>query len=383
MPANRMEQIPFSGIRDIFEECGKLEQQGTDVVHLEIGRPDFDTPQPIKEAGIDAINDGHVHYTSNYGIKPLREAISTKFADENGINYNSDGEIIVTAGASEAVFVTILALADAGDEVLLPDPCWTYPPSVRAAGSTPVSYTLDPDTGFQPDLDSIRNSVTDATSLLIVNSPHNPTGGVLDRAHAEAIAEIAIENDLTVLSDEIYEKILYSGEHHSLAALDGMRERTVTINGCSKAYSMTGWRLGYLGAPASLIDPIIRLRQYTTSCAPSISQHAAVRAIGSGLHAPMRDAFAERRELIIDRVDAIPGMTMPEPAGAFYAFPTIPDGFEDDQSFVWSLLREAGVAFVPGQVFGDTGRGRVRIAYANSTERLNEAFDRLEHWIDT
>lgn len=383
MPANRMEQIPFSGIRDIFEECGKLERQGTDVVHLEIGRPDFDTPQPIKEAGIDAINDGHVHYTSNYGIKPLREAISTKFADENGINYNSDEEIIVTAGASEAVFVTILALADAGDEVLLPDPCWTYPPSVRAAGSTPVSYTLDPDTGFQPDLDSIRNAVTDATSLLIVNSPHNPTGGVLDRAHAEAIAEIAIENDLTVLSDEIYEKILYSGEHHSLAALDGMRERTVTINGCSKAYSMTGWRLGYLGAPASLIDPIIRLRQYTTSCAPSISQHAAVRAIGSGLHVPMRDAFAERRELIIDRVDAIPGMTMPEPAGAFYAFPTIPDGFEDDQSFVWSLLREAGVAFVPGRVFGDTGRGRVRIAYANSTERLNEAFDRLEHWIDT
>lgn len=383
MPADRMEHIPFSGIRDIFEECGRLEQQGTDVVHLEIGRPDFDTPQPIKEAGIDSIEAGHVHYTSNYGIEPLRDELSTKFSAENDLDYDPDGEIIVTAGASEAVFVSILALADPGDEVLLPDPCWTYPPSVRAAGSTPVHYILDPENGFQPDLDSIRDSVTDATSLLVVNSPHNPTGSVLDREHAEGIAEIAIENDLTVIADEIYEKILYSGEHHSLGALDGMHERTVTINGCSKSYSMTGWRIGYLGAPASLIDPIIRLRQYTTACAPSISQHAAVRAIGSGLHEPMVDAFDERQDLVVDRVDDIPGMTMPEPNGAFYAFPTIPQGFEDDQSFSWSLLRQSGVAFVPGRVFGDAGRGRVRIAYSNSIDRLNEAFDRLERWIES
>lgn len=383
MPADRMERIPFSGIREIFEVCTRLEANGTDVVHLEIGRPDFDTPKPIKEAGVDAIDAGYVHYTSNYGIEPLRQALADKLADENGLEYDPDGEIIVTAGASEAVFVTIVSLVDDGDEVLIPDPCWTYPPSIHAAGATPIGYDLDPDSGFQPDLDSLRESITDSTKLLIVNSPHNPTGGVLDRNHAEGIAAIATEHDLTVVSDEIYEKILYEGTHHSLAALDGMHERTVTINGFSKAYSMTGWRLGYLAAPPALIDPIIRLRQYTTACAPSITQHAGVRAVGSGLHKPMVESFSERRDLVVDRLAEISGMTMPEPGGAFYAFPTIPDVADDDESFAWSLLREAGVAVVPGRVFGDVGRGRVRIAYSNSTERLNEAFDRIEAWTDS
>lgn len=375
-----MTEIPFSGIRVIFEECGRLEAGGTDVIHLEIGRPDFDTPQPIKDAAVDAITAGHVHYTSNYGIEPLRRALSEKLAAENGVKYDPDGELVVTAGASEAVFVTIVALVDEGDEVLIPDPCWTYPPSIRAAGATPVGYELDPATGFQPDLDSLRDAVTDATELLVVNSPHNPTGGALDREHAEGIADIATENDLTVLSDEIYEKILYEGNHHSLASLDGMYERTVTVNGFSKAYSMTGWRLGYLAAPPELIDPIIRLRQYTTACAPSISQHAGLPAVGSDLHEPMVEAFADRRDLVIDRVDDVPGMSMPEPAGAFYAFPTVPD--EDDEAFAWSLLRDAGVAVVPGRVFGAAGHGHVRIAYSNSIERLNEAFDLMERWID-
>ena len=380
MPADRMAQIPFSGIRQIFEECGRLEAEGTDVVHLEIGRPDFDTPQPIKDAAVDAIEAGHVHYTSNYGIEPLRRALAEKLATENGVEYDSDGELIVTAGASEAVFVTVLALVGEGDEVLVPNPCWTYPPSIRAAGATPVGYELDPDTGFQPDLDSLRDAVSDATELLVVNSPHNPTGGALDREHAEGIADIATDNDLTVLSDEIYEKILYEGSHQSLAALDGMYERTVTVNGFSKAYSMTGWRLGYLAAPPELIDPILRLRQYTTACAPSISQHAGLRAVGTDLHEPMVDAFAERRDLVVDRVERIPGMNLPAPAGAFYAFPTVPDS--DDEGFAWSLLREAGVAVVPGRVFGDAGHGRIRIAYSNSLGRLNEAFDRIEDWVD-
>lgn len=379
MPADRMEWIPFSGIREIFEECGRLEAKGDDVVHLEIGRPDFDTPQPIKDAAIDAIETGHVHYTSNYGIAPLRRALSEKLAEENGIDYDPGDEIVVTAGASEAVFVTIMALADRGDEVLIPDPCWTYPPSIHAAGATPVGYELDPDTGFQPDLDSIEDAVTDATELLVVNSPHNPTGGALDRERAEGIADIAIDHDLTVVSDEIYEKILYDDTHHSLASLDGMHEQTITINGFSKAYSMTGWRLGYLAAPSTLVDPILRLRQYTTACAPSISQHAGLRAVGTDLHEPMVEAFADRRNLVIDRVDRIPGMALPQPSGAFYAFPTVPG---NDEEFAWSLLREAGVAVVPGRVFGDAGLGRIRIAYSNSVDRLNEAFDRMERWVD-
>jgi aspartate/methionine/tyrosine aminotransferase len=382
-PAARMESVPFSGIREIFEECDRLEADGEDVVHLEIGRPDFDTPEPIKEATARALENGEVHYTSNYGIEPLRRTIAAKFESENDVSYDPDGEIVVTAGATEAIFVAILGLIDEGDEVLLPDPRWTYGAHVELAGGTPVSYDLDPDDGFQPDLDSLAANVSPQTKLLVVNSPQNPTGSVLSRERAEALRDFAVDHDLVVISDEIYEKILYDGAtHHSLAALDGMGERTITVNGVSKAYSMTGFRLGYLGAPPDLIDPIVRARQYTTTCAPSLSQWAAVEAIERDPHGPLVEAFADRRERVVERIDAIDGMSCPEPTGAFYAFPTIPDGFDgDEEEFVWSLLQEAGVALVPGTVFGDTGEGRVRIAYSNSLERIDEAFDRLEAWL--
>jgi len=382
MPAARMEGIPFSGIREVFEECRRLEADGRDVVHLETGRPDFDTPEPIKQAGIRAIADGRVHYTSNYGIEPLRERIAEKFATENGIEYDPDGELVVTTGATEAVFVTVLSLVDPGGEVLVPDPCWTYETAIRSAGGVPVYYDLDPATGFQPDPEGLADAVSADTQLLIVNSPHNPTGGVLDADRAAAVRDLAVEHDLTVLSDEIYEKIRYGGrEHHSLAALEGMFERTVTVNGFSKAYSMTGWRLGYLGAPPHLVDALIRIRQYTTTCAPSISQHAGVRALEGSLHEPMVEAFAERRRRVLERLERIPGMACPDPDGAFYVFPTLPAGWTDEREFAFSLLREAGVSLVPGTVFGPAGEGRVRIAYSNSMERIDEAFDRLEAWL--
>lgn len=381
-PAARMTSVPFSGIRKIFEECDRLEADGEDVVHLEIGRPDFDTPKPIKEATATALENGEVHYTSNYGIAPLRETIAAKFETENDVSYDPDGEIVVTAGATESIFVSILGLIDEGDEVLLPDPRWTYGAHVELADGTPVSYALDPEDGFQPDLDSLEVGVSEQTKLLVVNSPQNPTGSVLSRERAEAIRDFAVEHDLVVISDEIYEKILFDdAAHHSLAALDGMRDRTITVNGVSKAYSMTGFRLGYLGAPPELIDPIVRARQYTTTCAPSLSQWAAVEAIHRDPHDPLVEAFADRRERVLERLDAIDGMTCPDPTGAFYAFPTIPDGFDDEEAFVWSLLQEAGVALVPGTVFGDTGKDRVRIAYSNSLERIDEAFDRLEAWL--
>lgn len=377
-----MEYVPFSGIRKIFEECDRLEAAGEDVVHLEIGRPDFDTPQPIKEAAVEALDAGRVHYTSNYGIDPLRTAIAEKFKQENGVRYDPNREVVVTTGATEAVLVSVFAFVDPGDEVLVPDPSWTYRPSVRMAGGTPVRYPLDSKTGFQPDFDALERCVSDRTTLLVVNSPGNPTGGVLDEAHINALADFAVEHDLVVISDEIYEKILYGDTtHHSLAAHDDLYDRTITLNGVSKAYSMTGWRLGYLGAPAELIDAIIRVRQYTTTCAPSLSQHAAARALGSGLHEPMVAAFARRRNRVLERIEAIPGMSCPSPAGAFYAFPTIPDGQPTEEEFVWSLLQEAGVAFVPGTVFGESGQGRFRIAYSNSVDRIDEAFDRLEDWL--
>ncbi len=377
-----MTDIPFSGIREIFEECNRLENEGRDIVHFEIGRPDFDTPAPIKEGAKQAIDDGHVYYTSNYGLFELREGIAQKFTTENGLEYDPADEIVVTSGATEAVFITILALVDTGDEVLVPDPHWTYEPAINAAGGVTVPYGLNPENGFQPDKKSLREAVSDDTKLLILNTPQNPTGGVLSEVGAKTVRDIAVEHDLIVLSDEIYEKIIYDATHRSVAAMDGMFERTVTVNGFSKAYSMTGWRLGYLAAPSDLIDPIIRLRQYTSTCASSISQYAGVHALEGDLHEPLVDAFTKRREVLLDRIDAVPGMSCPKPQGAFYAMPTIPDGATDAESFVWSLLRDKGVATVPGTVFGSAGEGRIRLAYSISTERIKEAFDRIEAWVE-
>ncbi len=376
-----MMDIPFSGIREIFEESNRLDDEGRDIVHFEIGRPDFDTPAPIKKGAKQAIDDGHVHYTSNYGLSELREGIAQKFTNENGLEYDPANEIVVTSGATEAVFITILSLVDPGDEVLVPDLHWTYEPAISAAGGVMVPYRLNPEEEFQPEKKSIHKAVSDDTKLLIVNTPHNPTGGVLSEASAKTVRDIAVEHDLIVLSDEIYEKIIYDVTHQSVAAMDGMFERTVTVNGFSKAYSMTGWRLGYLAAPADLVDPIIRLRQYTSTCASSISQHAGIHALEGDLHEPLVDAFTKRREVLLDRIDSVPGMSCPKPQGAFYAMPTIPDGATDAESFVWSLLRDKGVATVPGTVFGSAGEGRIRLAYSISTEQIEEAFDRIEAWV--
>lgn len=377
-----MQEIPYSGIREIFSECNRLEREGEDIVHLEIGRPDFDTPSPIKQAAVDAIEEGHVHYTSNYGIRPLREQISTKFDSENGMVYDPNEEIIVTAGASEAVYISVMAMVDPGTEVLIPDPSWTYAASVRAAGGTPVRYPLDPKNGFQPDIEALKSRISSDTSLLILNSPHNPTGSVIDDEHLHEIRDLSVQNDLFVLSDEIYEKIVYDGtEHRSLASLNGMFDRTITINGVSKAYSMTGWRVGYLGAPKELADVLLRMRQYTTTCAPSISQYAALKALRGDLYKPLVEAFSDRRSLVRERMDDIPGMTAPEPKGAIYAYPTVPDVGMSGREFAWSLLQDAGVALVPGDVFGSNSN-RVRIAYSNSLDRINTAFDRIEEWIE-
>lgn len=380
--AERMETVPFSGIREVFEECDRLEAAGEDIVHLEIGRPDFDTPEPIKDAAREALDAGEVHYTSNYGIEPLRRTISDKFRNDNQLEYDPSSEIIATSGATEAVLVTILTFVDDGDEVLIPDPSWTYAPMVRLAGGTPVRYPLAPETGFRPDIDILRDRASDRTKLVVVTSPHNPTGGIFDVGFVDVLADVVSDHDAYVLSDEIYEKIHYGdADHTSPATHPDLYDRTVTVNGVSKAYSMTGWRLGYLGAPADLVNGIIRTRQYTTTCASSLSQHAAVRAIGSDLHETLQETFAKRCNLVTERLKAIPGMSSPKPEGAFYAFPTLPEGCQDDEEFVFSLLREAGVALVPGSVFGPSGQGRVRIAYSNSTRRIEEAFDRIEDWL--
>lgn len=380
--AQRMKNIPFSGIRTVFEECSRLEAEGMDLVHLEVGRPDFDTPEPIKRAGIEAIQNGYVHYTSNYGIPELRKAIANKYETENAVSYDSNQEIVVTSGGTEAYLVSILALVESGDEVLIPDPSWTYKPAIRMAGGSPIRYELQSDDGFQPDVKDIKSSITSKTKLLILNSPQNPTGGVVSESVLKSIRDLVVEHDLYLLSDEIYEKIIFDGRsHHSPAALNGLFDRTITLNGFSKAYSMTGWRLGYLCAPKHLVDSIVRIRQYTTTCASSIAQHAGVVAIQSPYHRPLVNAFQDRRDLVMDRIDDVHGMQCPEPSGAFYAFPTIPSGFSDDEEFVFDLLRETGVALVPGTVFSESRDGHLRIAFSNSSDRIEEAFDRIEEFV--
>jgi aminotransferase len=262
--ARRMNAIPFSGIRKIFQAAAELESQGQQVIHLEIGRPNFDTPQHIKESAKQALDEGFVHYTSNYGILELREAIAEKLHSENGIQVDPQSEIIVTLGANQALSTSMLALLDPGDEVLVSDPFYlNYLNCMRLAEARAVRVPLREENEFQVAPSDLEQAITRKTKMIIINSPHNPTGAVLDRETLEAVAKIAIEHDLLVLSDEIYEKLIYDGtKHYSIASLPGMAERTVTVNGFSKAYSMTGWRLGYVAARQGLIDPLIRAHQY-------------------------------------------------------------------------------------------------------------------------
>jgi aspartate/methionine/tyrosine aminotransferase len=248
------------------------------------------------------------------------------------------------------------------------------------AGGTPVTYRFDPESDYQPDITSLQKNVSPRTKLLIVNSPHNPTGSVLDSESIHDLAQFAVDQDLFVLSDEIYERITYGTQHIPLATAEGMSNRTITVSGFSKAYSMTGWRLGYLTAPSELLDPIVRIRQYTSTCSNSFAQHGGVRALEDSdeLVAPLLGAFTDRRDALIRRIRAIPGMECPEPQGAFYAMPTIPEGISDETAFSKTLLRKGGVATVPGPVFSPRAEGRIRIAYATSIDRIHEAFDRLE-----
>ena len=320
--ADRMESIPFSGIRKVFEEVTRREKLGEKIIHLEIGRPDFDTPRHIKEAGKKAIDEGKVHYTSNYGIPELREAVARKLKEDNGLSYDPAAEIVVTVGANEAVFMTMMGLLNPGDEVLIPDPCWLhYFYCARMAGAVPISVPLREENGFSPDVEDFSSRITKKTRMLVVNTPNNPTGAVFSRDVIEGLAQVAREKDLFVLSDEIYEKMVYEGSRHfSIGTLPGMRERTITINGFSKIYAMTGWRLGYTAAVRELTSALIRVHQYTTVCATTFSQWGAVEALNGpqGEGDRMVKEFNRRRELVYEALRSMPGIQVVKPKGAFY-----------------------------------------------------------------
>ncbi|ADD06813.1 pyridoxal phosphate-dependent aminotransferase (probable aspartate aminotransferase) [Natrialba magadii ATCC 43099] len=370
---DRVTRVEPSATLAISALATELEQEGADVVDLSVGEPDFPTPQNIVDAGQDAMDAGHTGYTTSAGILKLREAISEKLAAD-GLDHGPE-EIIVTPGAKQALYEIIQALVQDGDEVALLDPAWvSYEAMVKMAGGDLTRVDLS-ETEFQlePALDDLEAAVSDETELLIVNSPSNPTGAVYTDAALEGVRDLAVEHDITVISDEIYKEITYGVEPTSLGTLEGMAERTITVNGFSKAYSMTGWRLGYFAGPKDLIDQAGKLHSHSVSSAVNFVQHAGVEALENtdDAVADMVEAFGERRELVIDLLDDH-GVDVAVPDGAFYMMLPVAD---DDQAWCEGAIEDAHVATVPGSAFGTPGYAR--ISYAASEERLEEGIERL------
>jgi len=343
-------RIPYSQIRVMFDAAQKLEKQGKKIIHLEIGRPDFNTPEHIVEAAIDALRAGKHHYSPNAGIPELRQAISDKFSSEYNLKYDPQTEVVVSNGVAEGVYVAIHALLNPGDEILIPDPRWVnYDVDAITNFVVPVDYTLLEDSGFQPDPEEIEEKITARTKMILVASPSNPTGGVTRKDVLEKIAELAIKHDLLVLSDEIYEKIVYPpAEHVSIATFPEMKERTILLNGFSKFYSMTGWRLGYVLGPSELVIPILRYHQYMITSTNTFAQWGAVAAL-KGNQEPsqaMVGEFQKRRDYMHEAINQIPGFQCPKPDGAFYLFPSIKetgmDGFR-----MAEMERAISVSLIP------------------------------------
>ena len=379
--AARMQGVPFSGIRRIMAEAEKLERAGTSVIHLEIGRPDFDTPAHIKEAAKAALDQGDVHYTPNLGTLALRRAIARKLKADNGLDYDPESEVMVTVGASEGVFLSAAACLNPDEELLVPDVGWVNYYSVPALVSARLTtYRVREDQGFHPDPGAIAAAVTPRTKMLILCSPGNPTGAVAELSELEGIARVAVDRDLLVMSDEIYEKLVYDGARHiSIASLPGMRERTILINGFSKAYSMTGWRLGYMAAPQKLMSAMVKVHQNLTTCAVSFAQAGAVAALEGPQHCvdQMVAEFRRRRDMLVTALNMIPGVSCVMPRGAFYVFANIRAFGMSSEEMALYILREAGAAIVPGTSFGPGGEGYVRISYANSYDQIQEATRRI------
>jgi aspartate aminotransferase len=371
--SERIRRVEPSATLAISNLAAELEAEGADVVDLSVGEPDFPTPENVVEAGKAAMDAGHTGYTSSNGILELRETIAEKLRDD-GIDCEA-GNVIVTPGAKQSLYEAVQTLVDDGDEVVLLDPAWvSYEAMAKLAGGDLNRVDLAPhDFQLEPALDDLAEAVSDGTELLIVNSPNNPTGAVYSDAALVGVRDLAVEHDVTVISDEIYQEITYGAEPTSLASLDGMADRTVTVNGFSKAYSMTGWRLGYFAGPEELVSEAGKLHSHSVSCATNFVQRAGVEALRNTDESveEMVEAFAERRAFLLDRLGEV-GVEAPEPDGAFYLM--IPVS-EDDQQWCEEALEEAHVATVPGSAFG--APGYARISYANSKERIGEAVDRL------
>ena len=377
--ASRLASI---GTETAFEAAARaraLEATGRSVIHLEIGEPDFDTPANIRDAAKQALDDGYTHYGPVLGLPALREAIAADATARKGFVASAD-RVVVTPGAKPIMFYAIEALVEAGDEVIFPDPGFPiYESMTRYCGGAPVRLPIRQVNDFRIDLDELAGLITPRTKLLVINSPANPTGGVFTRSDVERIAELALRHDLIVLADEIYGRIVYEGEHVSLASLPGLAERTIVLDGFSKTYAMTGWRLGYAILPEPLLQPFSLLIVNSVSCTSMFSQVAAVEALTGPQDAvdAMVEEFRARRALIVDGLNAIPGFDCRLPAGAFYVFPDVSGTGLDGGALADRLLAEVGVCVLAGTAFGEVGRDHVRISYANSRENLAEALARI------
>lgn len=380
-PASRMEALPFSEIRVMMERATQMQKNGEDVIHMEIGRPDFDTPQVIKDAANTALANGNVFYTSNYGTPELRQAIADKLKRDNDIDYKAE-EILVTIGVGEGTYAAVAAFTEPGDEILVPDPVWlNYIHVPHFFGAVPVSYKLREENDYQIDLDEIEGLITPKTKMLVINTPGNPTGVVQSRETLEKLADIAKRHDLIVVSDEIYEKLVYGeAKHISIASLPGMKERTITLNGFSKCYSMTGWRLGYAAAPVEFIKAMVRVHAYINTCAPSFVQEAGITALEKAEPdvQEMVKEYQRRRDYIVSAINSIDGLSCRTPGGAFYIFVNIKALGKTSAEMADYLLDHAKIAAVPGSAFGPQGEGYIRLSYACSYERIVEAMERLK-----
>lgn len=384
-PASRLSEIRPSPIRAIFDKAAELEADGEKVYHFEIGRPDFDTPAPVKESAITALNRGDVHYGPNAGTLDLRSAIADYLAQRRLLHYEADGEVLVTIGANEAVFLAIMAFCGPGDEVIIPVPAWAhYRECVRLAGATPIPVELDAEDNYNLDVEAIAAHVTSATRMIVVCTPNNPSGTVVGEDELNMLSDVLKGTDALLLSDEIYADLIYGDAvHHSPAALPDLRDRTLSIGGFAKAFAMDGWRLGWLAGPRELITPALRVRQFTTVCPPTFLQPAAATALRSAREEAegMRAEFERRRNVGLELLTGIPGVHVTRPDGAFYLYLTYdPAIAEPADELALRLLSEDNVAVIPGTAFDpEGGTYALRISYACHVDDLREGLTRITH----
>ncbi|MBP5163901.1 MAG: aminotransferase class I/II-fold pyridoxal phosphate-dependent enzyme [Lachnospiraceae bacterium] len=371
--------IKPSGIRKFFDIVATMK----DAISLGVGEPDFDTPWRIRDEGIYSLTKGKTHYTSNTGLLELREAISDYLKRKYSLSYDPASEVMVTVGGSEAIDIALRAMLDPGDEVIIPQPSYvSYTPCTILAGGKPVVINLKEENCFRLTAKELLDAITEKTKILILPFPNNPTGAIMEQEDIEAIARVVIEHDLFVLTDEIYSELTYKGDHVSIASLPGMKERTVYINGFSKAFAMTGWRLGYACAPENILKQMLKIHQFAIMCAPVTSQHAAIEALKNcdAEVSAMKMEYDRRRRFLVHSFKEM-GLKCFEPFGAFYIFPSIKQFNMTSDEFATALLKEQKVAVVPGTAFGDSGEGFVRISYAYSLKRLKEALVRIEAFL--